>query len=467
MPLSPAQAREALWRAGDLSYLLHEDQQAVRAAICTAVPRIYAARCARRWGKSWLACVLANEQCLQKPRSQVRYAAPTAMMVRKIVLPHMRIIMEDAPPDLRPEWHVQDGILRYPNGSEIHIAGVDAGGADRLRGVSTDLAIVDEAGFVDDLEYLVQSVLLPQLITTNGRILLVSTPAVSPGHAFSGYCARAELEGAFAHRTIYDAPHISGEQVEEYERESGGRDSVAWQREGMAREVIDVTRAVLPEWIDQEAAICVEHEPPRHRVYHVALDVGYHDLTHGTFGYHDFRAGLDVVEGEVVLERATSRVIDEMVAAKELELWGELPKLARDGGAMVTRHADAPPIVVAEMNGTGRVWNAAAKDDLAATVNALRVRVGQRLLRVHPRCTVLRAHCRSAIWQVPGRSWARMPGLGHFDGLASLMYWNRHINRTRNPYPLHEAHVTEATHTILEREDRSRALRMLASRRRP
>jgi hypothetical protein len=448
--LDPLAVTHALWRAGDLSYLLHEDQERVRDALCASASRRFVAKCARRWGKSVLAVAIGVEMCLQKPGAQVRYAAPTAKMVRTIVRPHLRMLLEDCPPDIMPEWKLAEGVLVFPNGSELHVAGVDSGGADRLRGVSTDLAIVDEAGFVDDLEYLVQSVLLPQLITTDGRIFLISTPPVTPAHPFTLYCARAEAEGAFVHRTIHDAPHITAEQAAEYAAEAGGEDSVAWQREGLARDVVDSTRAVLPEWIEQEAAVCVEHVAPPHRFYQVALDVGYADLSFAVFGYYDFRADLDVIEGELTWQRATSRTIDDDIRAMELELWGELSKVGRDGAPMVARHADAPPFIVAELNeANGRHWLSAAKDDLSAAVNRLRVRIGSGRMRVHPRCVQLRAHARTAIWRVPGRDFERVEGFGHFDGVAALNYWSRHLNRSRNPYPALDPMVSANTHTIL------------------
>ena len=37
-------------------------------------------------------------------------------------------------------------------------------------GVASDLILVDEAGFTKNLKYLVQDILLPQTITTNGRV---------------------------------------------------------------------------------------------------------------------------------------------------------------------------------------------------------------------------------------------------------------------------------------------------------
>jgi hypothetical protein len=462
-PITRQQVVAQLWRDGDLEYLLHGGQVQVLKAFASNPARRFVLECARRWGKSWMACVVALMFALQRPKAQIRYAAPTGKMVRKIILPIMRELLEDCPANLRPTWNSQEGVWRFPNGSEIHIAGCDNGGADSLRGTSCDLAIVDEAGFVDDLHYLVTSVLWPQLLTVDGRMLLVSTPATSPEHAFTAYCVEAETSGAHFHATVYDAPHITGEMVEEYQREAGGADSAAWQREGMAMRVTDPSRVIIPEWAALEPVVVVD-DYPRPEYFHtwVSGDLGFIDLAVFALAYVDFKESLLIVEDEVEAQRSKSTDLNVKVARKERELGyvGERsPRL---------RVIDATAITVADMDervnvATGEraakdekgfdvhpmLWQVASKDDADAALNALRV--GLRGVRIHRRCKTIISHCRHGIWNKARSSYERIEVDGvrhHFDGIDALKYLVRHADVRLNPYPLRPPGLTADNHHI-------------------
>ena len=214
---------DAIWRKHrTLRYRLHADQRRIREAWLDAPGRVYVLCCSRRWGKSWLGAALGIETAISQPGARIAYAAPTMKMAREIIVPHMVALLEDCPDDMAPVFSKAELTWTYPNGSRVILAGCDNGNAERLRGTSMDLGIVDEAGFIDGLRYVVQSILMPQLMTTNGRIFMASTPAKSPVHDFTGYCLEAEAENRYAHRTIYDAPHISDAIAAEFMLESGG-----------------------------------------------------------------------------------------------------------------------------------------------------------------------------------------------------------------------------------------------------
>lgn len=465
MNLTPRDVRRAFWRDGDLEFLLHVGQVAVLAAFAAATSRRFVLECSRRWGKSWLACVLCVMFAVQRPGAQIRYAAPTGKMVRKIILPLMREILADCPADMAPTWNVQEGVFRFPNGSEIHIAGCDNGGADSLRGVSTDLAVIDEAGFIDDLDYLVQSVLMPQLLTVDGRLFLASTPAVSPDHAWSDYCDEAEAAGAYAHATIYDAPHISAEMREEFFREAGGEGSVSVRREYLAERVTDETRVVIPEWANVAKSIVVDRPRPTHFHWWTSGDIGFVDLAFFIFLYVDFLRAKIVVEDEITFQRAKSTDINVGVARKEREVFpGTSPRL---------RVIDAAAITIADMDERVNVitgerakkdehgphiaemrWQLAQKDDADAALNALRLAVGSMQLEVNPRCTQFIAHMAGGIWNKSRTSFERVERAGvrhHFDGIDAGKYGVRHVDMRANPYPLLPPGVTPDTHHIAPR----------------
>jgi hypothetical protein len=107
--------------------------------------------------------------------------------------------------------------------------------ADRLvTHNSSDLCIVDEAGFCDDLTYIIQSILIPTTTTTHGKIILSSTPPRLADHEFIRYMEEAEDRGSFLKKTIYDAlggGRITQEMIDEIIRELGGAESPDFRRE--------------------------------------------------------------------------------------------------------------------------------------------------------------------------------------------------------------------------------------------
>jgi hypothetical protein len=424
------------WQGGEVWYLLHDGQLELRDWWHSLEARLGVINCSRRYGKSLLCCELAIEQAIKTPESQIRYATPTAKMARSIVEPHMRWLLRDCPDDLRPAYSRQEGTWTFRNGSQIHVAGCDAGGAERLRGVSTHLGLVDEAGFVDELQYVVDDILRPQTLTVDGRLLLVSTPPRSPAHPFRDYALSAMQKGTYAHRSIFDAPHIPREKALEYIGEVGGLDSTTAQREYMAEFVTDESIAVVPEFQRMASVIVRPWKRPPYYFPYVVADFGYVDLTAVLFGYYDFRASMDVVEDELIFERSNSAVIVPAIRAKEHELWGD---------AVVRRYADVPEQMRADLaaihemsfspviKAAGEVTGIRPKH---AMVNRLRVRVGEGHMAIHPRCETLIAHAKYGVWNTAKTSFERSGEHGHFDALDALVYFSAALNRDEYPYPL-------------------------------
>jgi hypothetical protein len=436
-------ARGVLWEHGDLSWALHADQVAARGTVWSAFDsgvRRAVLLCGRRWGKTRLLVVDAVEFALKNPKSRILYAALTWSSAQEFVLPELRSLSECASPESKPK--IVDGDVFFPNGSTIIIRGCeDRLKADRLRGPKAHRAYVDEAGFIEELDYVVRSVVSWQLLTTDGCLWLASSPPVSAGHPFVGYVADAEARGAFVRRRTRDAPHITPEALEKMCVEMGGPTSTEWLREGEAQIVTDATRAVIPEWLEAEADIVglrgdtgyIEPngapwpDPPR-RHWYVAADLGYLDLTVVLLGWWDFERTRYVIEDERVLTRPTSA--DVQAAAAEME---------REHGAVPeARVADAPAITIADLarlqhTEEAAQWRLPWKDDKEGAVNAVRLAVSRREMLVHPRCRHLVAHCRHAVWNKQRTDFERSADLGHYDAVDALVYFVRTVDRTRNP----------------------------------
>ena len=430
---------DAVWRVPDLSYLLHDGQVRARQAFRESARRVFVESMSRRWGKSWKNSALAVESAAGGDGRIVLYATPTQKMARTIVEPHLRHILADAPEDMRPSYSRQEGVWRFPNGSEIRLAGCDNGNAERLRGAACDLFIVDEAGFVDDLEYVVQDILLPQTLTTDGRGLLSSTPSRSPEHPFvSRYMLDAEAAGELYHATIHDAPHISAATVAEYCEECGGEESTTWQREYLARAIVDETRAIVPEFFRHRSDLIVERPTPLYCRRYTVADFGYSDLTVVGFWEHHFDDDLLYQRAELTFRNASSAAIAPAVAEMEARLWQREPDLRYGDPNAHGAAVRESEITLADLyEHHGQAWTPCARDRLQPAVNALRVAVGGGQMAWHPDCRTTIAHMGGGVWNAARTTFERSGEHGHFDGVAMCMYAHRHVDRTANPYPAH------------------------------
>lgn len=418
-----------LWSVGDLSLLLSKGQQRFSSAYAESDSIKFVVCCSRRYGKSYWLCAEALSKACATPGAQLRYAAPTAKMVKSIVVPHMRNLLASCPADMRPQYRSQDGLWLFPNGSEIHVAGCDNGGADRLRGTSTDLALIDEAGFISDLDYLVQDILMPQTITTDGRIILASTPPRSASHDFRRYAVEAQAGGYYVHRSILDAPsevpHITPAKIELYKKESGGGGTTKWRREYLAQFVTDSSYAVVPEFQDFMDQIVLPVEPDATLDKYVSVDVGFQDLTFAVFAQYNWAEGVVEVVGEEVMSNANSMEVDTAIAAKEAELWGDSP--------VHKRFADATEMTLADLSYRGRRYTLPPKHQKEKAVNNLRTQTELLGYKVDPSCQSLVSHLQNATWNASRTSFERSGQHGHFDGVDAMIYLMRCVDKQKKP----------------------------------
>ena len=189
-------------------------------------------------------------------------------------------------------------------------------------------------------------------------------------------------------------------------------------------------RAVIPEFTDAKPFVVEARERPEFFEPIVSIDIGFSDLTVAGFGYYDYRAGLDVIEDELVFERETGMVIAEGIKAKEAALWGR---------EAVDRVCDAPNIVIADMSRQyGLLMAPPYKDEKEAAITAVRTRVKEHQIRIHPRCKTTISHLEGAVWNKARTDFersSRKDGIGHYDGVDMVIYFVRTLNRQRDPYP--------------------------------
>jgi hypothetical protein len=441
-PRTSQQARAKLWRRGVLVRQPSKGHAAQRLIYETLqrypTQKTVWLNCSRRFGKSTLMLMIAVEHCLQVKRALVRYAAPQKSDAEEIATDLMDTVLEGCPRDLRPKYNRNRKEYVFPStGAKLRFGGVNGDRAKFLRGRRATLIIVDEAGEMDDLAYVLKSILRPQLLTTKGRMLIASTPARSPGHESTAEARRCQAlgEGAYFLFTIHDNPLLTPEQIAEECELQGGPESDSWRREYLCQFVTDSARAIVPEWTDERALKLVEEVPAaRFRDCYVSIDLGGNrDLTVALGSWWDWKQRTLVFEWEWWAKNPDTESIAKGInAAIELHWPGRRPfHVVSD-----IDHRFANDLVRFGLH----VENA-QKDDRDAGIADFRTAVSNLKVKVHPRCKLLIATLHQGIWNKRRTDWERIEGIGHSDALAAAIYGKRAVYENRNPVPPHaDAH---------------------------
>lgn len=422
------------WRRGKLRWKLDDTQKKIYDHIKSFNGGSYYFNKARRVGGSYLLLVMAIEKCMEKPHAQVKYAAPTAKAVRKIVTPNIRKILEDCPKELRPKWSLIEGEWRFPNGAILSVAGCDNQQYESLRGTEADFVCMDEVGFMDELGYVLTDVLMPQVQDTNGMIVLASTPPRSPAHEAFKIAMSHKESGRYFHATVWDNARRTKEQHDQFFRKMSeakgmGLDefygSVTFRREYLGEFVTDEERSVIPEWnVALEKHLTQPLRRPKFCDKYVALDIGWRDGMAVLFGYWDHNNARLIIEDEILMFKKTTDQVVYSIKQKELELWtDEKPFL---------RISDNNLQFIADLNAKGLTFIPTAKQDKELQINNVREWLRLYKIFIHPRCKRLISQLASTIWNKQRTSYERNSE-GHGDLLDALVYLVRNVRRQKRP----------------------------------
>jgi hypothetical protein len=388
--------------------------------------------CSRRLGKTYLLCILSVIYALKKNDSQIRYASVTQKAARKMVHPIFKDLFNQIPLKYRGKWNSQEGAYVFQNGSMIHLAGVNCGHSDDLRGTASDLAVVDEAAFVDELGYLVDSVLMPQLLSVkDSRLIMASSSPISPSHEFVDFIQKTKVENSYYSYTIRDGNYDKN-LINEFCKEAGGENSTAWLREYMNQIIVDSDYSIIPEAANMSFGIN-KNDKYKYFQKYVSMDIGTKDLTFIIFGYYDFLRAKLCIEREFIINgpQMTTPLIAENVKQIEKELWSNLENEVR-------RISDNNNLLL--LQDLGYIHDChfipTSKDSLEAMVNEMRIWFKDDRIEISEECPLLLDSLKFGFWNESRSAWGKSKTLGHFDGVAAIMYLIRNVDVFTNPIPV-------------------------------
>lgn len=371
---------------------------------------------------------------LRKPKARIKYGTAFQTDLVEFIMPNFEAVLGDCPNSIMPKYKVQGSKWVFKNGSEIKLVGLDKQ-PNSLRGNTIDLIVIDEAGFVSNLDYIYTSVIIPATMhRPNCKILMTSTPPSTPAHSFIDFIQKAELEGGYVKADIYTNPRIDEKTINRLMEESGGAESTTWKREYLCQIITDANSAIIAEW---KASYVEDRERDQYwQFYHkyVAMDLGVSDQTAAIFGYYDFKRAQLVIEDEFVMNGVlmTTERLKAKLQATEKEVFGEnvTPYL---------RISDNNnPLLLQDLSHLhGIHFLPTDKGTLEEMINALKMMVHRGQIIVKPNCKQLIGCLHYGVWDKRRIKFAQSKTYGHFDALAALVYLVRNLNKYTNPIPAH------------------------------
>jgi len=417
---------EVLWNAGNLNYKLHEGQKLIRKTIraLPATTRESLVFCSRRYGKSYLACVLALEDCLKTPNANVLFVGPSIKQTLDIIRLLLPEILADAPKGLVTQSKSEKR-WNFKNGSQLMLAGFDTA-AESIRGLRANSIYLEESGSSDPetFDYVVKSVLYPTLMHSRGKIVHLTTPALTIDHPLhTQTIPSTSNNGAFFRYTIRDNPLLTDEVIASEIDSLGGYDSAHTKRELFCEIVKDDNIIVVPQFDDRKHV--ADLSLPDDAYYWVAGDVGgVRDKTVFLLMAYDYAIDKIYVVKEMVAgtQTATSEIVKR---ALEME-----------GGRQISRFVDAPGQLFIDLAST---YNYPCfppeKLEFEHNIHRLQTAFWKDQVLVHPSCKLLITTLRSGQLNKQRTDFSRTKDMGHCDALAALIYGIRHADRRRTERP--------------------------------
>lgn len=422
MEISP-ETKRWCWVTGDLRPFLRKWQLKChkKMEMCEARgDKMFVICAAGGLGKSIYLLNLAVMYAIKHPGSYIFFGAPVRRNLAKYIRPVRDVVFKDCPPGMYQ--YAQDE-FHFSNGSIIALYGLNNKSHDHVRGDKYNLVLIDEGAYIDDLEYVIKSVIKARAEKGDATIIISSTPS-NPAHDFETICVKAEEGGYYFHADIYDGEY-SPEKIEKI-KEDVGEESTAWHIEFLAeRGLIEANRAITPEFTKAHVGEVQEHPNAKYFQWYEFLDQGSVDSTACVFAYWHPVLNKLVVSGELVVPGA--EVLPEPFAASVKELEATLK--VKDPNRLCDI---SEGIFTRQLSLLGLTFTKSPTKDLQGSVKSFRQMLKKCEFIVSPKCKTLIACLEAGTWDKNRKGFTRTKELSHVDVLAATIQLAINVSKGNN-----------------------------------
>lgn len=446
--MNKAHIIQELWSRGELSWKLYKHQKPIynkiREVLASTDVEVnsHYLDISRQYGKSFTLFLTAVEECLRYKDHIVCYIAPMKSQALEIVTQRtFNTIFQDCPPNLMPKLSAK-AELEFPNGSRIRISGSDNKHYESLRGGPSNLNILDETGFMDNLLDGVLATTDPMLKTTKGKTLYASTPAATMDHDSEiVYKQHLELD-AVTTFTIYDDKSMSDADIQREINKCQGAHTTKFKREYLCEHISDASKQVIGEYTKEKVIESLLPDTdykldPLYKYWKklVVLDWGGIDKTAILFAHYNYHRRTVVIEDHLDLQGKDVHIgqIADSVLRKVEELWK--PEEQTDGIAYWCDNNNV--IATQDLNiNYGIPFVRTSKGPLEGMVQKVKVWVYENRIKYAPAAEFALKSAESAHWSPQRDKFAQSKVYGHYDHTAALVYLIRNIEEYKNPVPV-------------------------------
>jgi len=337
--------------------------------------------------------------------------------------------------------------LVFTNGSRIRLAGTDNRNYLNLRGGAAHLILLDEAGFMADLEVGVLPTVEPMLKTTGGKVIYASTPPENLDHDYLDILRDHDEQGLISTYTIEDDKSVTPAELEAIINRCKGRDSTKFKREYLCQRVAESSVQVLPELtiqvceqilLSKDAYLKVQEDPlTQYWKKYVVADWGGRDLTAILFAHYNYRNKRVIIEDHLSLvgQDLSSARIAQAIKDKASAVWPE-----ESYRKNISYICDSNNILI-----QSDMINVHRLNFISTTKEKLKSQMVQKVrdwfyddrIQYAPNAEYAMKSAAAAHWAKGDRdSFAKSKVYGHYDHAAALVYLIRNVDDTTDPLPM-------------------------------
>lgn len=415
-------ARTALFRKGVIAaWYLKPYQYDLYNLISRTIRDIIVPNITRRFGKSSVCVCYSIEQAIRK-KQNIRYATAFLTDLENFIEPIFENIMEDIPERFRPRWAPGKKTWVFQNGSKIKLVGIDKN-PNGIRGNAIDILIIDEAAFVQKLEYLYKSIIVPATARRKFKLVFPSTPPESPEHFWAKeLIPKAISRNTYIELTMDHVDDISKDEKQRLFDEVGGKDSITARREFFCKIIADESRAIAPNF-----------NPERHIGHHLTDDRYIKWIYVGDTG--------GLLDKTVILKVGYCHELKKVVIAEELAFDSNVttPRIVQAfiqwaGTSNLTM--DAPGQTKVDMAELGLNIGTPIKDEFTSSIRYLNSELYNNQFLIAENCKLLITTLKAGLLTVNKKDYTRTEELGHCDAAAALIYALRVVDRIQDLRPV-------------------------------
>ena len=190
-----------------MSYRIHKKAFDIQQQVLLSSSRDIGLMAGRRAGKSGVNSLLASESAAVKAHSRTLIIGLTITKTEDIYQDTIEDVFRDL--GIEAIYKVTDTCFELPTGSIVQFGG-NANKAERekYRGQYWDNTIVDECQSQQDLRYLVEEIVRPMLMDTNGRLVLSGSGPRTRGTYWEWFWSNPTPSGLRLNWDLSSNPHI-------------------------------------------------------------------------------------------------------------------------------------------------------------------------------------------------------------------------------------------------------------------